>query len=485
MTSTLTLVTLLAYVLMLYGVAWFSARRADNQTFFTGGRRIPWLWVAIGMIGAPMSGVSFVSVPGSVAADGFTYLQMVLGFTVGQVVIAYGLVPLFYRLGVTSLYEYLDTRFGTQSHRIGAMLFLLSKSLLTALKLLVVCVILQNLLFEQLGVPFWGNVALMLLWIWGYTRRGGVKSVVWTDLLQTLFLIGSVVLTIVAIAKALDTPISTLFGDAFRDPRYPVFCWGDPSSSRTFGKMFVGGIFVLIAMTGLDQDMMQRNLSCPSARDSQRNILLTALCQAVVITLLLWLGSLLYRYAAAVQLPASATGDTLFATVAMQGGLPRWVGVLFLLGLLSSSCSTAGSALTALTTSTLFDLLPTQKRAEETQTTRLRHRVHTLLTLLIGLLVLLFHWLNNESVINLLYRVVSYTYGPILGLFAFGLLTRRSIREQGVWGVVLMAPILSALLQGVLLHTANYAIGFELILYNALFTMGGLWILSKRQNKNQ
>lgn len=428
-----------------------------------------------------MSGVSFVSVPGSVATDGFTYLQMVLGFTVGQLVIAYGLVPLFYRQGVTSLYEYLDTRFGGRTHHTGALLFLLSKTTLTALKLLIVCEILQGLLFAPLGIPFGVNVVLVLALIWGFTRRGGVKSVVWTDSVQTLFLVGSVVGTIIAIANALDSPICTLFEEAFRGPRGEIFVWDDPQSPRAFGKMFWGGVFILIAMTGLDQDMMQRNLSCPSARDSQRNILLTALCQALVITLLLLLGDLLYRYAAAIHLPESATGDALFAAVALEGGLSPWVGVLFLLALMSSSCSTAGSALTALTTSALCDLSRNPNRQPEAEITRRRHRIHTGLTLLIALLVLLFHYWNNESVINLLYRVVSYTYGPILGLFAFGILTRWSIRERMVPWVCLAAPLLSAALQTLLLRTTGYAIGFELILYNALFTMAGLGCLIRNK----
>lgn len=467
-----------AYATLLYVVAWVASRRADNATFFTGGRRMAWWVVALGMIGAPMSGVSFVSVPGSVASDAFGYMQMVAGFTVGQLVVAYLLVPLFYRLGVTSLYEYLALRFGLATQRTGALLFLLSKSLLAALKLLVVCTVMQQLVCAPLGIPFGVNVALTMLLIWGYTRRGGVKSVVLTDLIQTLCLVGAVVATIWAIMSHFGWSFSTLFEVVHADPRAQILFPSDPLSTRSFSKMFFGGLFVLIAMTGLDQDLMQRNLSCRTARDSQRNILLTALAQGVVIYLLLLLGLLLYRYAEAQGV--AATGDGLFAAVAIHGGLPLGVAILFVLGLVSSTWATAGSALTALTTSVIYDQLPTAMRSNEERLKRLRSAIHTLLALVIGGLILLFAHLQSESLIHLLYRVVSYTYGPILGLFAFGLFTRRSLRQGWVLGVCIAAPIVAYLIQQLLIQKAGYAIGYELILYNALLCMGGLLLISKR-----
>lgn len=483
MTPLAVLLTVALYVALLFAVAWRAGRRADNAAFFTGGRRIRWYWVALGMIGAPMSGVTFVSVPGSVASDGFTYLQMVIGFTVGQLVIAGLLVPAFYRSKVVSLYEYLDGRFGITTHRTGAAFFLLSKTVLSALKLYVVCIVLQQLVCTPLGIPFIANVLLTVLFVWGYTRRGGVRSVVWTDVLQTLCLVAAVTAALVAIPRAMGSSFGDLCEAVFKSPYARCFVFDDPLSARSFGKMVVAGIFVLIAMTGLDQDMMQRNLSCPSARDSQRNILLTALCQAAVILLLLILGAMLYLYAdcAGVELPARSDGT--FAAVAVSGGLPRIVGILFVLGLVSSTYSTAGSALTALTTSTIYDLLHGTQGRGETELRRLRHRVHALLAAAFAVLILLFEYWASDSVINLVYRVIGFTYGPILGLFAFGMLTRLRIRERWVPLVCLAAPPASALLQEIVLHTTGYCIGFELIVYNALFTVAGLLILVQRDEK--
>ena len=423
MTPFTVLLTVALYVALLFTVAWRAGRRADNAAFFTGGRRIRWYWVALAMIGAPMSGVTFVSVPGSVAADGFTYMQMVAGFTIGQLIVAYVLVPTFYRLKVVSLYEYLDRRFGIRTHRTGAVL--------SALKLYVVCIVLQQLVCTPLGIPFAANAVLTVLFVWGYTRRGGVRSVVWTDVLQTLCLLAALVSALVAIPRALDTSLPALLGDVVRSPYARILVLDDPLSVRSFGKMFVAGIFILVAMTGLDQDMMQRNLSCPTARDSQRNILLTALCQAVVIQLLLMLGAMLYLYADAAGLTLPDKGDGVFAAVAVHGGLPLIVGILFVLGLVSSTYSTAGSALTALTTSSIYDFAHDVRRRDEKSLRQLRHRVHALLAVAIAALIFLFEYGAGDSVINLVYRVVGFTYGPILGLFAFGMATRIPIRNAG------------------------------------------------------
>ncbi len=483
MTPFTVLLTVALYVALLFTVAWRAGRRADNAAFFTGGRRIRWYWVALAMIGAPMSGVTFVSVPGSVAADSFTYMQMVAGFTIGQLIVAYVLVPTFYRLKVVSLYEYLDRRFGIRTHRTGAAFFLLSKTVLSALKLYVVCIVLQQLVCTPLGIPFAANAVLTVLFVWGYTRRGGVRSVVWTDVLQTLCLLAALVSALIAIPRALGTPLTTMLGEVLESPYARLFVFDDPLSVRSFGKMFVAGIFILVAMTGLDQDMMQRNLSCPTARDSQRNILLTALCQAVVIQLLLILGAMLYLYADAAGLTLPDKGDGVFAAVAVHGGLPLIVGILFVLGLVSSTYSTAGSALTALTTSSIYDFAHDVRRRDEKSLQRLRHRVHALLAVAIAALIFLFEYGAGDSVINLVYRVVGFTYGPILGLFAFGMATRIPIRERWVPAVCLLAPAASALLQEVLLRWTGYAIGFELILYNALFTIIGLLIIQKRNEK--
>lgn len=466
------------YAALLYGVAWWGSRHADQRTFFTGGRRMAWWLVALGMIGAPMSGVSFVSVPGSVASDAFSYLQMVAGFTLGQLLIAFVLVPLFYRLQVTSLYEYLEVRFGATTHRTGATLFLVAKLLLTTLKLLVVCTVLQQVVCSPLGIPFAVNAGVSTLVVWGYTLRGGVKSVVWIDVLQTCCLIGSVAVTIWAIMHHFGWSASTLFEEVVADSRSRIFFSSAPLFTRSFGRMFVAGFFMLIAMTGLDQDLMQRNLACRSAAASQRNIIATALAQAGVITLLLVLGLLLYRYAEAVGIEAS--GDGLFAAVALGGSLPIGVGILFLLGLVSSTWATAGSALTALTTATIFDLLPHRFRSEAKRLNLLRITLHTLLALGIWLLMLLFTYASDLALIDLLYRVVSYAYGPILALFSFGLLCKRRLREKWVAWVCIAAPIVVYWLQQILANHAGYLIGYELILYNAILCFGGLFLISQR-----
>lgn len=474
MTHLQILLTVVAYVVMLYVVAWHSGRKATGEFFYTGGRDFGWWIVALGMIGAPMSGVSFVSVPGSVAFDSFSYLQMVLGFTVGQIVIALWLVPLFYRSGVTSLYEWLDMRYGVVAHRSGAMIFFVAKLMLTALKLLVVVEVLQVLLFDILGLPFWLNVAVTVALVWGFTIKAGVRSVVWTDVLQSALLISSVVGTILFIYNDMEWSILSLFEQLKNSSEAQIFFDYEPQKSRSFWQMFIGGVFILVAMTGLDQDMMQRNLSCRSCRASQLNILLTALCQAVVIALLLVMGWMLYTFASFRGL-AISMGDAMFGEVVMSGAMPTAVGVLFILALMSSTYSTAGSALTSLTTSTIYDLVSPQKRQHKA----LRSIVHTSIALLIALIVLLLHWLSNQSLINLVYQIVSYLYGPILGLFLFGELSNRLPRAKLLPIVVTVAPVACYILKMSALELWGYNIGYELILYNALICVTGLYIISK------
>lgn len=298
MTSGAVIAAVAAYIAILFLVAWLSGRRADNAGFFTGNRRTPWYMAAFAMIGGAMSGITFVSVPGSVADDSFSYMQMVFGFAVGQCAVAFVLVPLFYRLRVVSLYEYLDARFGAAAHHTGAWFFFVSQMLRASLKVFVVCAVMQQLVFDAWGVPLWGNAAFTMLLVWLYTRRGGVKSLIWTDALKTTCLVGSLVLTLFFVVRALGFTGAEAVEYVVRSPLSRVFFFDDPSSGRYFWKMFFAGIFVLMAMTGLDQDMMQKNLSCATPRDAQKNIMLTACCQTVVILLFLVLGVFLYAYAA-------------------------------------------------------------------------------------------------------------------------------------------------------------------------------------------
>ena len=483
MTPAAVIVTVLGYIAVLFLVAWFSGRRADNAGFFTGNRRTPWYMAAFAMIGAAISGVTFISVPGSVAVDSFSYMQMVAGFTVGQLLVAFLLIPTFYRLKVVSLYEYLDDRFGVLSHRTGAWFFFISKILGAALRVYVVCAVLQLLVFSHYGLPFWVNALVTMLLVWLYTQQGGVKSLIWTDTLKTVCLVGSLVLTIIFIMRALGLSLGDTVREVSASPMSQIFFFDDPSSGRYFWKMFLAGIVLLIAMTGLDQDLMQRNLSCATPRDSQKNIVLTAVSQMVVIFLFLVLGVLLYMYVDRTGMTLPEKSDQVFSMVSVEGGLPLIVGILFVIGLISSTYSAAGSALTALTTSFTVDILDGTKRYGEARLTRLRKGVHIGMALAMAAVILAFEYLADDSVINLVYKVASYTYGPILGMFAFGMVCRRKIRDGWMPLIAVAAPVLSALLQWWTMHAWNYEIGFELLIYNAGFTILGMLLVSKRNDK--
>lgn len=485
MTPAAVLATVLGYIAVLFAVAWISGRRADNAGFFTGNRRTPWYMAAFAMIGAAISGVTFISVPGSVAVDSFSYMQMVAGFTVGQFVVAFVLIPLFYRLRVVSLYEYLDDRFGVASHRTGAWFFFISKILGAALRVYVVCAVLQLLVFDRYGLPFWFNALITMAFVWLYTQQGGVKSLIWTDSLKTFCLVASLVLSIVFIMRGLDFSFSDTVREVSSSPMSRIFFFDDPASDRYFWKMFAAGIVLLVCMTGLDQDLMQRNMSCATPRDSQKNIVLTAVSQIVVIFLFLVLGVLLYLYMEHRGLAMPEKTDQVFSLVAVGGGLPLVVGVLFVIGLISSTYSAAGSALTALTTSFTVDILEGTKRYGEARLTRIRRGVHVAMALGMALVILAFGYLADDSVINLVYKVASYTYGPILGMFVFGMFTRLRVRDRDRWMplVAVAAPVLSGFLQWWALEAWDYCIGFELLIYNALFTVIGMLLLVKRHEK--
>ena len=483
MTSAAVIATVLGYIAVLFAVAWVSGRRADNAGFFSGNRRTPWYMAAFAMIGAAISGVTFISVPGSVAVDSFSYMQMVAGFTVGQFVVAFVLIPLFYRLRVVSLYEYLDDRFGVASHRTGAWFFFISKILGAALRVYVVCAVLQLLVFDRYGLPFWFNALITMAFVWLYTQQGGVKSLIWTDSLKTFCLVASLVLSIVFIMRGLDFSFSDTVREVSSSPMSRIFFFDDPASDRYFWKMFAAGIVLLVCMTGLDQDLMQRNMSCATPRDSQKNIVLTAVSQIVVIFLFLVLGVLLYLYMEHRGLAMPEKTDQVFSLVAVGGGLPLVVGVLFVIGLISSTYSAAGSALTALTTSFTVDILEGTKRYGEARLTRIRRGVHVAMALGMALVILAFGYLADDSVINLVYKVASYTYGPILGMFVFGMFTRLRVRDRWMPLVAVAAPVLSGFLQWWALEAWGYRIGFELLIYNALFTVIGMLLLVKRHEK--
>lgn len=492
------IITVLAYIAVLFVVAFWSGRKADNAGFFTGNRRTPWFVAAFAMVGAAISGVTFISVPGSVAADGFSYMQMVLGFFVGYLIIAFVLIPLFYRMNVVSLYEYLDTRFGVLSHKTGAWFFFISKMLGAALRAYVVCAVLQLLVFDHYNLPFVLNMVITMLLVWLYTKQGGVKSIVWTDTLKTFCLIGSVVLCIVFIMRDMNLSFAQMTSQIAGHEYSQTFFFGDVGDSHYFWKKFFAGVFMVIAMTGLDQDMMQRTLSCKSPKDSQKNMMISILMQMVVIFLFLVLGVLLFIFLARENITAGAEGlfpmyseggealinksDQVFSFVAVNGGFPAVVGVLFVLGLISSTYSAAGSALTALTTSYTVDILEGTKRYDDKKLTSVRKRVHVVMAVLMGLAILAFNSWGNDSVINLVYGVASYTYGPILGMFAFGILFKAEVNDRYMPLVAIVAPVLSFVIQKFApVWFDGYQIGFELLIINALITMIGMALLVRRR----
>lgn len=472
------IVTILAYLAFMFTLSWYSGRGSDNAGFFSGNRRQPWYLVAFAMIGASMSGVTYVSVPGMVGASAFGYMQMVLGFFAGQIIVAFVLIPLFYRMNMVSIYEYLDHRFGVSSHRTGAWFFFISKMLGASVRLFLVCLTLQLLVFGPYGLPFWLNALISTGIVLAYTFQGGVRSIIWTDSLKTFVMILSIVLTIVFISKDMGLSVKTLAATVSESDYSRLFFFDDVNHPQYFFKQFFAGMFTLIAMTGLDQDMMQRSLSCKDYRDSQKNIISSGLMQIVVIFLFLCLGTLLYVFAASKGI--SATGDALFPAVATSGSLPAVVGVLFVLGLVSCAYSAGGSALTALTTSFTVDILGIEGKSED-KVAATRKKVHVLMAVGMWLVIVVFNMLNNTSTIDAVYKLASYTYGPILGMFAFGILTKWKVRDRWVPLVAVVAPVLCLILQSNSQRWfGGYQFSYELLIFNALFTFIGLCLIRRK-----
>lgn len=474
--------TALAYFAAVLIISWFTGRKSDNAGFFSGNRKQSWYVVAFAMIGSAMSGVTFVSVPGMVASSGFGYMQMALGFIAGQLVIAFVLVPLFYKMNLVSIYEYLKTRFGMTTYRTGAWFFFISKMLGASVRLYLICISLQLMVFDPLNLPFWLNVLITVAILLLYTFKGGVKSVIWIDFLKTGCMTISIVLCMVLISKALGFTFCGMCNAVADSGMSRIFFFDDPNHPQFFLKQFFGGMFTLIAMTGLDQDMMQRSLSCRNFRDSQKNIIVSSLLQTVVIFLFLMLGVLLYLFAGQAGAPLSEiTGDRLFPAVATSGQLPAVVGVVFIVGLVSCSYAAGGSALTALTTSFTVDMLGTDGKSEA-QVKSIRERVHLLMAVCMGLIIIVFNLLNDTSAIDAVYKLASYTYGPILGMFAFGILTRRKATDRSVPIAAIAAPAICLVLQ---MNSerwfGGYRFSYELLIINAALTFLGMLLTSHRR----
>ena len=474
------LITIAAYFVILFTISYIAGRKADNEGFFVGNRKSTWYVVAFAMIGSSISGVTFVSVPGMVAASGFSYLQMVLGFVAGQIIIAFVLIPLFYRMNLVSIYEYLENRFGISSYKTGAWFFFISKMLGAAVRLFLVCLTLQLLVFEPFHLPFILNVIITVALVWFYTFRGGVKSLIWTDSLKTFCLVVSVVLCIYYIASDLNLGFGSMIATISENDFSRMFFFDDVNDKRYFFKQFLAGVFTMIAMTGLDQDMMQRNLSCKNFKDSQKNMITSGISQFFVILLFLMLGVLLYIFTARQGIENPEKSDELFPMIATGDYFPAIVGVLFIIGLISAAYSAAGSALTALTTSFTVDILGAKNKAEN-ELVKIRKRVHIGMAITMGVVIFVFNLLNNTSVIDAVYILASYTYGPILGLFAFGIFTKKQVRDKYIPWVAIASPILCFILQKNSERWFNgYQFSYELLIFNALFTFIGLCLLIKK-----
>ena len=483
MSPAVLLLVIALYLGAVIGASWWISRRAQGSAdFFRGGRKSPWWAVAVAMVSTSISGITFVSVPGMVAASQWGYLQMAVGFVAGYAVIAYVLLPLYYRLNLSSLYAWLEDRFGTWSHRAGAGFFLLSKVLLCGVRMYLTAIVLQLIVFAPLGIPFWVNVAATMLCVWLYTFRGGVRSLVWTDMVQTVALVTVVVLCLVQIGRAMGLDAGALYGSLRDSGMSRIWFFDDWRDTRFFWKQFFAGMFTTVAMTGLDQDMMQKNLSCKTLRASQRNMMCYGAAFIPVNLLFLALGVLLYQFAAARGISV-AKPDDLFPTIACGADaagaayMPPVASLLFALGLTASAFSSSGSALTALTTTFTLDFLHADKRRDEAGLLRTRRRVHLGAAVVLGLVILGFGAIRDGSVIDAIYTVAGYTYGPLLGLFFFGILTRRRVRDGWVPFICLLSPVLCYILSA---HSAEwlggYKVGFELLLINAGLTWLGLWL---------
>ncbi|WP_422355699.1 sodium:solute symporter [Roseivirga pacifica] len=462
------------YFLMLIIVARLTSKGANTQTFFTANRKSPWYLVAFGMIGASLSGVTFISVPGEVGNSFFSYFQVVIGYLLGYLVIATVLMPLYYRLNLVTIYSYLEERFGFWSYKTGSAFFLLSRVVGASFRLFLVAIVLQTAIFNAYGIPFWVSVLVTILLIWVYTFQGGIKTIVWTDTLQTFFMLTAVVVTIYLITKELGWSLGETITQIKGSELSKTFYW-EWNNAKFFPKQFISGALIAIVMTGLDQDMMQKNLTCKTLKDAQKNVFWFSVVLIFANLLFLSMGALLYFYANSKGIPIPEKTDTLYPLLAMDH-LGTLAGVVFLLGIIAAAYSSADSALTALTTAFCVDFLNFDKR-EEADKKRTRLKVHIGFSVLLFLVILVFNAINDDSVINSIFKAAGYTYGPILGLFSFGLLTKRAIQDKYATVVCVAAPILSFIID---VNTGGW-FGFFILALNGALTFLGLLLISRRE----
>ena len=477
MNSFIILSCIAAYFLLLFLISFVTGKNDSNDTFFLGNRNSPWYVIAYGMIGTTLSGITFISVPGWVASSQFSYLQMVFGFFVGYFIVSRILLPVYYRLELTSIYTYLRDRFGYSSYKTGSAFFLLSRTIGASFRLFLIATVLQYAVFESWNVPFYVTVIITIALIWLYTYRSGMKTIIWTDTLQTTFMLSTVVIIGYTIMQKMDLNFASLF-NLIDDSKYSrVFFFDDWTDKKYFFKQFFSGMFMAIVMTGLDQDQMQKNLSCRNLKDAQKNMMVFSTILIFVDLIFLALGALLYIYSdslSSIMIPVDA--DMLFPEIALNSGLPPYVGILFIIGIIAAAYSSADSALTSLTTSFCVDILEFEKQDPKKQI-KTRKYVHLLMSFILLCVILLFNVINDQSVIKSLFTVAGYTYGPLLGMFSFGLFTKYNIKDKFVPLIAIISPIICYVLN------LYIPFGFELLIINGIITFIGLDILRKEDYK--
>ena len=480
--SAYTVIIIMAvYFGLLLIISHLTSRNQDNNAFFRGNRQSPWWLVAFGMIGTSISGVSVVSVPGMVKDMNMSYLQMCLGFVPGYILVAYVLLPLYYKLRLTSIYDYLNTRFGRTSHKTGASFFLISKLCGAAARLFMACLVLQKFVFDPFGIPFEVTVISTLVLTWAYTHKSGVKTLVWTDALQTLALITAVVTILITVSGAMELDLKGIVNYISNSPHGRIFVFDDWRSGQFFWKEFISGIFIVIVMTGLDQDMMQKNLSCKNLKDAQKDMTAYGLAFLPMNLLFLSLGVLLYVFCSQNGIATPQQTDNLLPMLASGGYLGNIVPVMFIIGIIAAAFSSADSALTALTTSFCIDILGIEHTECNAQkAVKSRRYVHIGVTVVFTLFILAFKALNSTSVIDAVYIMASYTYGPLLGLFAFGMFTRRNPNDKLVPYIAVVSPLICYATERLMQNFTSYRFGYELLLLNGALTFLGLYVVSAK-----
>ena len=484
LTPPLLLLITASYFLLLYLISWKTSKAATNMDFFIGSKKSPWFVVAFGMVGASLSGVTFISVPGWVYSTQFSYVQMIMGYAAGYLVIMYVLMPLYYKRNLISIYGYLNQRLGFYAHKTGAVFFILSRIVGASFRLYLVTMVLHDFIFVHYGIPFWITVLISLLLIWSYTFKAGIRTIIWTDTLQTLFMIIAVVVAITTIASFLNLDINGVIAELKASDYTQVFFFeGGWQDKNNFFKQFLGGAFIAIVMTGLDQDMMQKNLSCKNLGAAQKNMKWFFVILVIVNIIFLSLGALLYIYASKVgiQLPLDVNGaiitDKVFPIIALNH-MPAYLGIVFIIGLLAAAYSSADSALTSLTTSFCVDIL---EKINTTKATRIW--VHIIFTLFLFITIVAFRYLMEASAVESLFKLAGYTYGPLLGMFAFGLITKKHLHDKAVPIIAIVAPLLTFIIDKYSKQLfSGYEFGFELLMINGLLMFIGLFLLKKKEH---